>query len=198
MTIPDASLPSVRRATVADRDRVIRTVVAAFVDDPAFRYFFSDDATYAEHAAAFTGYLFDKRVRHGSVWLVEGGASVSLWDSPGAHDSTAEPDLPPEVLARLDDYEQAVHGSMPTEPHWYLGVLATHPDHAGKRWGRAAIAAGTAEADSDGLPAFLETTNPANVELYGRTGFVVDTQLLADPPRLGIPVWIMRRAPRRN
>ena len=71
MTTPD---PSVRRATPADRDRVITTVVAAFVDDPAFRYFFPDDATYAGHAADFAGYLFDKRVRHGSVWLVEGGA----------------------------------------------------------------------------------------------------------------------------
>ena len=198
MTTPDPREPSVRRAVPADRDRVIATVVAAFVDDPAFRYFFPDDATYAGHAAAFAGYLFDKRVRHGSVWLVEGGASVSLWDSPDAPESSSALNLPPDVLARLDAYENAVHGSMPTEPHWYLGVLATHPDHAGKRWGRAAIAAGAAEADSEGLPAYLETTNPANVELYGRTGFVVDTQLLADPPRLGIPVWIMRRAPRKT
>jgi len=195
MTTPD---PSVRRATPADRDRVITTVVAAFVDDPAFRYFFPDDSTYAWHATAFAGYLFDKRVGQGSVWLVEGGASVSLWDSPHAAASAEALDLPPDVLARLEAYEHAVHGSMPTEPHWYLGVLATHPDHAGKRWGRAAIAAGAAEADRDGLPSFLETTNPANVELYGRTGFVVDTQLLADPPRLGIPVWIMRRAPRKT
>jgi GNAT superfamily N-acetyltransferase len=186
----------VTRATPADRDRVVDTVVAAFVADPAFRYFFPDDATYAVHAAVFARHLFDKRVGQDTVWLVDGGAAVSLWDPPGAPASDLALALPDDVLGRLADYEAAVHGSMPTEPHWYLGVLATHPDHAGKRWGRLAVAAGLASADRAGLPTYLETTNPENVELYGRTGFVVSTHLAADPPRLGIESWIMVRSPR--
>lgn len=187
--------PRVTQATVADRDRVLQTIVAAFVTDPAFRYFFPDDDTYPELAAIFAGWLFDKRVAQGTVWLVEGGGSVSLWDPPGAAPTVLRLDLPPEVLARLADYDAAVHDSMPTQPHWYLGVLATHPDHAGQRWGRVAMGVGLAEADRAGLPTFLETSSPANVELYGRTGFEVDTHLPVDPPRLGIPSWVMKRSP---
>ncbi len=198
MTLSATPGPAVTLATRGDRDRVLATVVAAFVADPAFRYFFPDDATYAEHATVFAGYLFDKRVEHGTVWLVDGGAAVSLWDPPGAAVCDPALDLPADVLARLDDYEGAVHGSIPTEPHWYLGVLATHPDHSGKRWGRLAIGAGLVEADLAGLPAYLETTNPANVELYLRSGFVVATHLPADPPRLGIPSWIMARPARQG
>ena len=35
------------RATVADRRRVVDTVVAAFRDDPAFRFFFAGDTGYS-------------------------------------------------------------------------------------------------------------------------------------------------------
>jgi hypothetical protein len=40
--------PAVSLATTADHDRVIDTVVAAFVADPVFRYFFPEEETYAE------------------------------------------------------------------------------------------------------------------------------------------------------
>src|SRR4051794_6097136 len=54
--------PAIRAAIPADRERVVESVVAAFDQDPAFRYFFADASTFAEQAAAFAAYLFDKRV----------------------------------------------------------------------------------------------------------------------------------------
>jgi GNAT superfamily N-acetyltransferase len=184
-------------ATPADRDQVVNTVVEAFHADPAFRYFFPDNDTYAAHAAEFTRYLFDRRVQLGSVWVALGGAVAALWDPPAPTMDTsptrvAALDLPADVLQRIDRYDSVVHGLLPSEPHWYLGVLATRPDHAGRRLGRWLMGAGVTTAHAQGMPACLETTNPANVELYRREGWQVLDQVAGE----GIPdTWVLVNRP---
>jgi GNAT superfamily N-acetyltransferase len=123
--------------------------------------------------------------------VADDGASIALWDGPARPDRIA-PESPPLALpdgarARLDAYDAAVHGHLPCTPHWYLGVLATHPDRAGQRLGRAVMAAGLAEAAQDGLPAYLETTNPRNVDLYRRAGW----EVAAATGVPGLDVWVM-------
>jgi ribosomal protein S18 acetylase RimI-like enzyme len=185
--------PLVTTATPADRDRVVTTVVAAFVADPAFRYFFPEDSTYAENAPAFAGWLFDRRVHSGGVWVAGGGAAVSMWEK--SVDAPSDPlplVLAADAQARLDQYDHEVHGLLPRDPHWYLGVLATHPDHAGQRLGRAVMAAGLARAAADGLHSVLETTNPDNVGLYRRGGWEVVEQVVVDG---SLTVWVMSHPP---
>ncbi len=182
------SQPSTTPAVPAQRAGVVRTVVAAFDRDPAFRYFFDEEA-FAEQAAVFTGYLFDKRVSKGTVWVVGDCQAVSLWDGPQAGQAQAGPDLPAGVLARLETYHDAVHGAVPEEPHWYLGVVATDPGHAGQRLGRRAIDAGLQRAQQEGLDAYLETTNPGNVQLYARSGWEVTHAIDFGP----LPIWVMRK-----
>lgn len=184
---------AVVRATPADREAVVTTFVAAFVADPAVRFFFPDDDTYPRHAAAFIGYLFDRRVVNGSVWISAGGAVAALWDLPSAPPS--EPgtlDLPADARDRIDRYDAAVHAALPSDPHWYLGVLATRPDHAGRGLGRRLMAAGVAMAHDEGMPAVLETTNPSNVDLYVRAGWAVYRRIDAD----GVPpTWVLMNRP---
>lgn len=174
----------------ADREQVVGTVVAAFANDPAFRYFFADESTFEREATAFAAYLFDLRVDHGTVWVVDGGAAVSMWDPPGngRGSATGKLDVSADALRRLDEYDAEVHGTLPDTPHWYLGILATHPASAGRGRGRVAMRAGLDEAARAGLPAYLETTNPVNVELYRRAGWEVTDSLTAR----GLAVWVMR------
>lgn len=182
-------------ATRAMRQRVIETVVAAFVSDPAFRYFFGDPATFNGDAAAFAGYLFDQRVARGTVWVVEDGAAVAMWDPPRPGGGAAADghgnrglDLPAATLDRLERYDAVVDAALPATPHWYLGILATHPHHAGRGWGRLAMTAGLDRAAGAGVPAYLETTNERNVELYQRTGWRVAESTAVDD----LPIWVMR------
>jgi GNAT superfamily N-acetyltransferase len=177
------------------RERVIETVVAAFVSDPAFRYFFADDATFNDEATAFAGYLFDQRVNRGTVWVVEHGAAVAMWDPPRSGDGPAGDghgnrglDLPAGTLDRLERYDAVVDAALPATPHWYLGILATHPHHAGLGWGRLAMTAGLDRAAEVGLPAYLETTNERNVELYQRAGWRLTESAAVDD----LPIWVMR------
>ena len=181
--------PEITAATVAERDAVLASLVAAFAADPVLRYLFPDEATYPRHAATFFGHLFDKRVHLGTVWTI-GGTSVAMWDAP-ASKSGGDPVLPPSELARVRAYDETVHAVLPTGPYWYLGVLGTDPRHAGKRFGHALMAAGLRRAEAEGLPAVLETSNPGNVEVYKRAGFDVVARTALD----SLDIWVMRRPP---
>ncbi|WP_238010107.1 GNAT family N-acetyltransferase [Dactylosporangium sp. AC04546] len=183
MTTPDITL-----ATPADRPSVVATFVAAFESDPAIRYFLPSPDTYESEAATMAAALFDPRAARGTVWLANAGAAVAMWDAPtraARHTPAAPTD---DAWGR---YQSTVHAALPDFPHWYLGVLATHPTSRGQRLGRAVMAAGLSRADADGVPSYLETSNPANVEVYRSVGFEVQHHLLVD----ALPVWIMSRPP---
>jgi GNAT superfamily N-acetyltransferase len=177
-------------ATPADRDAAVGTFVAAFAKDPAVRWFFPDEDTYEADAAAMAGHLFDQRVGHGTVWVADGGAAIAMWDPPRSPAGDGV-EHPPQT-GRFGQYQAVVHTKMPKIPHWYLGVLATHPDHWGRRLGRSVMAAGLERAAADGLPAYLETSNPRNVDVYRSAGFDVAEHLMVDE----LPVWIMTTAAR--
>jgi ribosomal protein S18 acetylase RimI-like enzyme len=188
MTVPEISV-----ATPADRDRVVDTLVAAFVADPVLRYLFPDDASYPGCAAAFFGHLFDKRVHRATIWTIEHGAAVAMWDPPEPLPADGTPELPTDAKARLAAYNERVHAALPDTPHWYLGVLGTHPDRAGRRWGRAVMAPGLRRAEEDGLPVVLETSKPGNVEVYRRSGFEVFRVSKDVGP---LTIWVMQRPAR--
>ncbi|GIF77449.1 GNAT family N-acetyltransferase [Asanoa siamensis] len=182
---------SVERATVADRRPVIDTVVAAFDQDPAFRFFFQDPTTRDLEATVFAGHLFDQRVEHGTVWVAGGGRSVAMWDAPDARpDESPTLAVSDEARARLADYHRTLGALLPRdEPIWYLCTLATHPSFAGRRLGREVMLPGLEAAAADGLPAYLETTTEANVGLYERAGWRVTAYThLSD-----LPIWVLTR-----
>lgn len=176
-------------ADVVHRDQVLRTIVSAFKDDPFLRHLFPTEEEYAQYAPSFFGSLFDKRVGAGTVWMVDDAVSVALWDGPGVTEEVHW-DLPRAVHAKMAAYDELVHGAFPEGRHWYLGVLATDPPHAGRGLGRAVMRSGLARAAAEGLPAFLETTNAGNVGLYERAGW--RTVATFDEP---LPVWVMRQDP---
>ncbi len=185
-------IPEITVATPADREVVVSCLVAAFSKDPVLRYLFPEEATYPRYAAAFFGHLFDKRVRKRTIWTIERGASTAIWEPPRTQDDSLDDDLsaqlPAGQLARVLAYDRAVHAALPTGPFWYLGVLATHPASTGRRWGHAVMNAGLRRAAADGLPAVLETSNPANVEIYRRAGWQV-VRTVTEP----LPIWVMRQ-----
>jgi GNAT superfamily N-acetyltransferase len=167
---------------------VVDTVVAAFAADPAFQHFFPGEE-YADQAPIFVRHLFDERTPYGGVWVAEEGAAVALWNPPGVVPAWPPPGQSEAVVRRLDRYDRAVHQLLPTDPHWYLGVLATHPDHAGRRLGRSVMTAGLDRARQDGLPAYLETVTRTNVAIYTASGWQIAGTTSVDE----LDVWVLRQ-----
>ena len=57
------------------------------------------------------------------------------------------------------------------EPHWYLSLLGTHDLHRGRGIGMRLLQLTLDRIDADHMPAYLESTNPANDRRYGSVGF---------------------------
>jgi GNAT superfamily N-acetyltransferase len=174
----------------------VSTVVAAFSADPAWSYLLGPD--YPLLAPMFAGALFDQRVDGGTVWLLPDAASVAMWDPPGGPDPARRASswarfheaADPGAKARLAAYDAAVDAVRPTTDFWYLGVLATRPDSAGRGGATRVLAPGLARADADGLDSCLETSTTTNRAFYSHRGFTdaVDVQVPGGPP-----TWWLRR-----
>ncbi len=194
----------VRPGTPEDRDRLLDVVVAAFADDPLIRWFFPDDPRYDDDCRDFFGTLLDLRLRGGIVDVDDDGRGSAQWDPPGGIGiPEAEQDRAwaPHVAnrsdrsqARFEAVGAAFEPHVPAGPHWYLGVLAVHPDHHRRGHGRRIASVGCTRADDDGLPCFLETATPGNLPFYEGLGFRV-THEVDDLPDAGPLVWLMTRPP---
>ena len=173
-----------------EQQRVIATVVSAFVSDPVERWLWPDAWEYLTHFPAFVAAFGSSAFATDTVWALEDFAAVAVWMPPGAepdgerivavlHD-TVPADRHADVFAVLEQMERA----HPSFPHWYLPWLAVDPSRQCGGLGSRLLASSLARVDADELPAYLETPNPRTVAFYERHGFaVVDTsQAGACPP----------------
>lgn len=191
-------MTEVRVATMDDHDAVVATVVAAFHDDPAWDYMVGS-GTPAAHAFAHA--LLVPRIEAATAWVavVEGSAgAVAMWDrvAPEPRGGDAEwwaafaADVGPEVAARVDRYDAVLKEKQPARPYWYLGVLATRPEHQGRGLATAVVQPAFALAAAEGWDCWLETSKPGNKDFYRRRGFTESVEV--DFPD-GPPTWWMRR-----
>ncbi len=98
-------------------------------------------------------------------------------------------------FSRAVDYAETQHRRLMQEPHWYVMVLGVAPAFQGQGYGRALLQPMFDLADNDGVPCYLETTQPKNVTFYERLGFHVLTTGVE--PESGLHVWTFRRDPAR-
>ena len=166
----------VRVATEGDVDGVTATLVAAFKSDPLWSWAFP-----GRGLDPLWRLLVSSAMRYSLVRFAGDYAAVSVWIPPGGRELTAAEgaSLGPllegqvgsraaEVLALFERMERA-HPDGP--PHYYLSLLGTHPDHRGKGLGMSLLADNLAEIDSEGMPAYLESSNRDNDARYERLGF---------------------------
>lgn len=190
----------VRRLEPGERDAALASTVAAFGTDPLLRWVWPEDDRYAACAPGFFGLLLDLRRAGGEVWAASGGAAVAMWDPPGG--LYARPATDP--WAALQDgftqrerdcwavYDERV-GDRGSDPHWYLGVLATDPARQGRGLAAAVVSPVLDACDRTGVPAYLETASAANVAYYRRFGFGIVRDV--DLPDGGPQCWLLRRQP---
>ena len=119
-------------------------------------------------------------VRHPWVRMTENAEAVAIWLPPAEPEFTADEE--PAFVVLIDDLlgERAseLHALFglfdehhPQEPHFYLSLWATHREHAGRGLGSALIRDNLARIDAQRMPAYLESTNPANLPRYEALGF---------------------------
>jgi GNAT superfamily N-acetyltransferase len=168
---------NLRVATGDDLDGIVATLTAAFETDPLWGWAFTE----RQNLETWWRFLVTSALRYPWAWIADDYAAVSVWIPPGGVELTVEEEaaIEPllneligaratEVLELLERFEDA----HPTDrPHYYLSLLATHPDHRGKGLGMALLADSLTRIDAEGMPAYLESSNSANDPRYEREGF---------------------------
>ncbi|HEY2812895.1 MAG TPA: GNAT family N-acetyltransferase [Acidimicrobiales bacterium] len=198
-------MTGVREAGTNDITEIAEVLVRSFHDDPVMSYLFKDDdGRRKKTRALFVGE--SKRAigkAKGRVDTTDEGPvkGAAIWFKPdewrtGGMELLGQIPLlftlgleTPRALSLLGQMEK-VH---PKEPHWYLAVLGTDPQHQGKGVGSSVIAPILTKCDDEGIGAYLESSKDRNIPFYRRHGFEVTGEVKAkDGPTL----WPMWRDPR--
>jgi len=167
----------VRIGTVADLDGLTTTLTAAFERDPLWSWAFPDP----KDLAVWWRFYIGSALRYPCVWITGECAAASVWIPPDGAELTAEEEERVEPLIReligprAEDVMELLErfdASHPRErPHYYLSLLGTHRDHRGQGLGMALLAENLVRMDVEGVPAYLESSNPGNDPRYERLGF---------------------------
>jgi GNAT superfamily N-acetyltransferase len=171
-----------RPATPGEIEAVVHCVTLAFASDPVWEPALRRADGRTDHHAPYWRLFVEGAMRYGTVRTTPAGEAVSVWLPPGGSELTEaqQADLERLLATALDDAARAAMSSLygrfeasraPLPDHYYLSLLATHPDHRGRGIGQALLAADLAVWDAAGVPSYLESTNPGNDHRYARAGF---------------------------
>jgi ribosomal protein S18 acetylase RimI-like enzyme len=181
-----------------DVPRVVASLARAFEDDPIFDYLLPPGKHLARIQGYFTAALKVQHLDHGLCFTTTDRSAAALWDPPKEWKMTvgqiarggrwlfpAFGRYIPKALRALSMMEK-VH---PSEPHYYLAVLGTHPAQQGKGLGSAVLQPVLQRCDAELMPAYLESSKASNIPFYERHGFKVTGEIaLPNGPSLW-PMW---------
>lgn len=197
-------MPQVRKATQSDAGTVAGALASAFAEDPVTCWM-SGRADCERQMAPFWRGISRMGLRKPDhdIYVSEDGASTAVWRGidqwkmSGGEVTRLLPAMVSSLRFRLPMGLQllsAIEKVHPKEPHYYLEFLGTRRDHQGKGGGSAVMSVMLERCDSEGVPAYLESSNPRNVPFYARHGFV-ETGII-EAPRGGPKLTAMWRDPR--
>ena len=195
------------RAARREEAALLGEVLAdAFAEDPVFAWLMPPQLRGRDtRMRTFFTSMSRSYLRRGKPCYLAGGASAAaLWAAPG---SWAMPlsqvilEAVPNGVALRGRLLRALRTQMQIErlhvrqspPHWYLGYLGARRDRQGQGLGTQMLRQVLAGADTDGVPAYLESSNERNLALYERNGFRVVGELRALGH--GPTIWRMWREP---
>lgn len=155
----------------------------AFVDDPVFGWLLSGRKDIARRLPlVFSAFAVGAQHKSdGQVLVTSERTAAAVWLPPNAWKTPTKELLQqgpklirafgPGVVRALSLLTR-IEKHHPTEPHWYLEAIGTVPEARGRGVGPTVLTPVLDRCDSDGVPAYLESSNPRNIPFYERHGFV--------------------------
>ena len=180
-------IPTISVVTEPDREKALYTILLGFSTDPFLRWMYPSAGNYMNACAAFDAFG-GKAIDNGSSFVAKDFEGVAFWMPPGAEADEelfveeVEKFVPKEkhetmfaVLEEMEKYHP--------EGAWYLPIIAVDPSYQGLGLGSQLMKKALEKVDSDNLPAYLESSNPRNMSLYERCGFVTMGEIqIGDSP----------------
>jgi GNAT superfamily N-acetyltransferase len=188
-----------RVATAADVEGIVETMTTAFFHDPLWGPAFPDEEHRAAQAAAMWRLYVSSALRYpwtlvtpnaeaAAVWIPPGGSELTPAEESGLDDllTRAAGAEPAKAILTVYDQLEAAH---PDEDCFYLTLLGVHDDHRGKGLGMGLLAESLDRIDALGAPAYLESSNPANLGRYESVGFTAREEITISTGHLVTTMW---------
>jgi GNAT superfamily N-acetyltransferase len=164
-------------AKLSEAEQVLEVIASAFSADPTWSWAFPDLAA----RKCFMNRFIHGALRFPCVFRTASFESVAVWIPPEENEFSTEqeagiPDLLTELVgSRAADVAELMRrfgeAHPHSEPHYYLSLLGVHQDHRGRGLGMALLKENLTRVDAQRMPAYLESTNPANNRRYESLGF---------------------------
>jgi len=174
----------------------------AFVDDPVMSWLLAGRSDRERRLSLLFG-AFAIGAQHkpeGQVLVTPERTAAAVWLPPNAWKTPTKELIQqgprlirafgPGVVRALSLLTR-IEKHHPGEPHWYLEAIGTVPEARGRGIGPTVLAPILDRCDREGVPAYLESSNPRNIPFYERHGFVRRTAFTDLPPGCPTitPMW---------
>jgi ribosomal protein S18 acetylase RimI-like enzyme len=201
LTVQNGSAAFIKAAGTSGKRQIVDCLTLAFCTDPVARWAYPNSQQYLEYFPNFIRLSGGRAFETETAYYINSFAAAALWLTPGTSpdeealaalaQNTVSKNLQDEVFALLEKMSE-FH---PQEPHWYLPLIGVDPTRQNKGYGAMLMQHALSACDREGLPAYLESTNPRNITLYRRHGFeIAGTIQVGSSP----PMFPMRREPRKS
>lgn len=192
-------LEGLKQAGPGDHRQLAEITAEAFQDDPLNRWLFGPPRAVL---SAFRT-LAPVYLKTGLCYL-SGDQGATMWTGPG-HAAELGFGFRLRFLAglwrharsgataRIEQVSRQMADHHPDMPHFYLFTIGTRASARGQGIGGALLRPMLAHADQQGLPVYLENSNPANHGFYTAYGFEKTAEFHAGGD--GPPVAPMLRRP---
>ncbi len=201
---PAVEHPGLRRATAGDVSRLAGVLADAFIHDPLYTWMLPGSLRLKPRLRTMFTAEMEQYVlpNGGTVWTTSryDGAVCELppgaWEMPmsmtGKEALRWVRALGTRFLlaGRVQRVMEARHLR---EPHYYVRIVGVRTARQGQGVGSALMQPTLQQADTAGLPAYIEASTKRSAALYERLGFVHMDVL--ELPEGGPPLWLMRRPP---
>lgn len=172
-----------RVATDEDLESMLNTLVPAFAEDPVWGdWAFPDRSRSTQQRRALFRLWLEGALQFRSVRVTTHCEAVAVWYPTEGTRSSPQEQRDLDTLARALLHEHAdvfLQGNKmleeahpQDEPHYYLCLIGSDTRYRGQGIGMALLRDNLAIVDAEGLPTYLESTNPRNTLRYESLGFV--------------------------
>lgn len=166
-----------RTSDRSEASTVLSGLTLGFSADPFMRWLYPGPEEFLIHFPQVMNYFGGRAFDQNCAFRNEDFTAGALWLPPGIHPdeenliacfertvAKEKHDALFETFGEMDKFH-------PDEDCWHLAFIAVDPTCQGRGEGSALLEACLVHCDNDGRPAYLESTNAANLSLYKRYGF---------------------------
>ncbi len=197
----DRSAPTIRLVQRRELARLCNALAHAFLNDPISVYLFPEPGNRLRRLASNYRAVIPMLTREGAFYCDPELRAAAVWQAPSPRRPNAWQRglfnlriiaMMRSALGRGQILAETMQKTHLKEPHWYLGILGTHPEVQGRGIGSSLLAPILERCDAEGVLAYLESSKSSNIPFYQRHGFQVTGEIqIPDGPCL----WPMLRDP---